>query len=748
MRKFAIATAQSRKSTIWKNQQYTLDQLHKAITKTFPTSETHDEFMDMTQKEQVEIKDVGGFVGGHLWEGRRRAGYCQKRSMITLDADYAKPELDFIMEHFYNCRAWLYSTHKHTDLKPRLRLVIPLARDVDADEYVAVAVKIMETLGPEQFDRSSYQPERLMFWCSHPTDIKPVVISIDGDLMDPDKVLQEYGDWRDSTLWGVKDKPQAQGNPLEKPGIVGAFCRSYDIIAAMDTFLPGVYKQEKEDRYTYAKGSSYGGLVIYDGGLYAYSNHATDPAGLRLVNAFDLIRLHRFSDLDVDTPPDVPVNRLPSYVAMQELALQDEQVKTQIATEKLIEAGEDFADKPIEWLKKLTFEKSGKITSNAKNLDLIFEHDPNLQGLVYLDEFTSRFILTRNPVWNGNGDYWSDFDNVELRIYLDNTYGITGRDKVRDALIKAAKRAGKHPIKDYLDGIEWDGVPRLDSMLIDYLGAADNEYTRAVTRKHMVAAVKRVYEPGCKYDHALICAGPQGIGKTLCLVKLGGRWFSNSLDTIKGNAAYEAIEGAWIVELGEMMATKKADVEAVKHFISKQEDRFRRAYGEMIEYKKRQCCFWGSTNEREFLYDKTGNRRFWVVHCAGHSRYKVWDMKQETVDQIWAEAVIRYGAGEDVWLDERITKMAIEIQETFTAGNELTGLITEFLDDEEARKDRTCVAEIIEECLNGELATFPLQRKNDVRAALDNLPGWERYAGGKNLRFGNYGTQKAWVRVT
>ena len=326
------------------------------------TPETVAEYKALGRDRQSEIKDVGGFVGGYSNNGRRSD--IRHRSILCLDADFASGSLwdDWLwMQGF---AAAVYSTHKHTPAKPRLRLVVPLARNVTPEEYQAIGRRVAADLGIDQFDDTSYQPQRMMYWPSASQDAEYVFLYTDGPFLDPDVVLTTYHDWRDVSSWPMSSRVAAvikktaakQKDPLEKGGLVGAFCRAYSIEEAIETFVP-VYQPAEADRYTYTEGSTAAGVVIYEDGKFSYSFHGTDPASMQPVNAWDLVRLHLFHDLDADCAPDTPTSSRPSYKAMAKLAAGDKKVSAQLISDRVQEATGDFAE-PIEangtdWKEKL-----------------------------------------------------------------------------------------------------------------------------------------------------------------------------------------------------------------------------------------------------------------------------------------------------------------------------------------------------------------------------------------------------------
>ena len=221
------------------------------------------------------------------------------------------------------------------------------------DEYEPVARRIASTLGIDQFDDSTFEPERLMYWPSTSKDGVFETNYQDGALLNVDEILATYHDYHDTSEWPVSNRQETTirrdikklGDPTEKKGLVGAFCRTYDIYKAIATFLPNVYDASRDDkRFTYHNGSTANGLIVYEDGKFAYSHHGTDPAGRRTLNAFDLVRIHLYGDRDDNVQPTTNITKYPSYLAMEDLCSADKEVRRTIAEEKLKDAGEDFAD--------------------------------------------------------------------------------------------------------------------------------------------------------------------------------------------------------------------------------------------------------------------------------------------------------------------------------------------------------------------------------------------------------------------
>ena len=251
------------------------------------------------------------------------------------------------------------------------------------------------------------------------------------------------------------------------------------------------------------------------------------------------------------------------------------------------------------------------------------------------------------------------------------------------AVTKCVDDRSYHPIKDYFDSLPaWDGIKRIDTLLIDYLGAEDNPYVRAVTRKTLCAAYSRVYHPGIKFDYITVLNGRQGAGKSTLIARLAMEWFSDSLNISDMNdkTAAEKLQGYWIHEIGEMAGMKKADLEKVKAFVSRQDDKYRASFGRRVTPHPRQCIFFGTTNsENGYLRDITGNRRFWNVKVTGEGKWKPWDLTQETIDQIWAEVMVLSKAGEPLYLSYELENYAKGEQADAMEQDDREGLIMRYL---------------------------------------------------------------------
>jgi predicted P-loop ATPase len=424
---------------------------------------------------------------------------------------------------------------------------------------------------------------------------------------------------------------------------------------------------------------------------------------------------------------------------------------------------------------ELEIDTKGKYLSSANNINLIFANDVRLKGLFKHNEFDGKRYVFGNIPWRkiAKPEAVKNVDYSGVRNYIESIYGITGNLKIEDSMALEFERNVFHPVMDYLEGVKWDGKKRVDTLLIDYLGADDNIYTREAIRKTLVGAVARIFRPGCKFDMVLTLIGDQGTGKSTIVKKLGGKWFSDTFMTVHGKEALEQIQGAWIIEMAELSGLRKADVESTKHFISKQEDTFRPAYARTSETYKRQCIFVGTSNKRDFLNDSTGNRRFNPVDVGSseHADKNVWDdLTDSEIDNIWAEAVTMLRDGESLFLSKEADSMAKVEQKNHSSTDERSGIISEYLDiklpenwdtkdvyqrrdflaDESLEKqgtilrDYVCVAEIWCECLGKEKTEMDRYKTREINEILRGLGDWEQSKSTKNFK--NYGKQKYYSR--
>lgn len=789
----AIATGRSRKETHWRNREMHWSAFVEKLSGTHRTPETWAEYVKAEKSRQDEIKDIGGFVGGMLTGGRRKSGSVASRSLVTLDIDNGDA---FVWDDFtllYTNAAVVYSTHKHTPDKPRLRLVIPLDRPVTPEEYVPIARRIAGLLGINRFDDTTFEPERLMYWPSTPKDVEYYFRYQDGPFISADEVLNTYRDWRDASEWPVSERQgeairreiKKQADPLEKPGIVGVFCRTYGIGKAIETFLPDVYEAcDVDNRYTYKEGSTAAGLIVYDD-KFAYSHHGTDPVSGMLCNAFDLVRIHLFGLRDENVKTNgTRADRYPSYLAMEDFACKDTEVKRTLFAEKADSIKEDFGDVNLmdddnaEWKDSLDCDKNGNCLKSRKNLVLILKNDPNLKECFAVDTFSNRAALRKIPLWREKGDddmFLRDDDVMNLRNYLETVWGIDSKDKINDALGVVSRTNAFNPVKEYLEKLTWDGEKRAETFFIDYLGVEDRELFRECTKTALAACVARALNSVVEFDNMVVLVGAQGTGKSKILAKLAKnrRWFSDSID-IKGKEAYEGVRGKWIIEIAELAGFRKQDSETIKRFLTAPSDFYRAAFERYPQDQVRRCVFFGTTNDLSFLRDPTGARRFWPMEVNPSRRTKdQWtDLTPETVNQVWAEAMQLYKSGQNLHLPPHLEKEMDILRGTYTEEDDRRGIIQNYLNTllpvdwgnmsiERRReyfengdplqsigtvpREFVCVAEIWCECLSGQRSNLTRSISREIMNIMRSIEGWEYVATTKTIK--PYDRQKYFKRT-
>lgn len=780
-----IAIGMSASSKIWKNTKMQWSALVKKLSIAAKTPETYKQFINASKADQSKIKDVGGFVGGFLTNGKRDKKNVLYRQLVTLDIDFSYKDFWWDFTILFSCAAVIHSTHKSTPDKPRHRLIIPLSREVSQEEYQAIARKIAGDLNIDLFDQTTFDVNRLMFWPSVSSDIDYYFEYQDGEFLDADEILDTYNDWHDTTEWptaasdneAIHQLIKKQEDPTGKKGIIGVFCRTYTIQDAIETFLTEEYEKVSDTRYTYTKGTTAAGLIVYED-KFAYSHHGTDPAGGRLCNAFDLVRIHKFGHLDSGREKNDSDRK--SYKEMEMFAAADPRTKKHIADEKFAEARFDFAENvdidetyDNSWTKELEANTKGEYTSSATNINLIIQNDQLLKDAFKLNTFDGKRYVTRSLPWRKvlQPEPLKDVDYSGVRNYIECIYGIASSQKVDDALALEFERKKYHPIIEYVKSLTWDGINRIDTLMIDYFGAEDNAYTRAAIRKMLCAAIARIFEPGTKFDLVLVLVGEQETGKSTFVKKLGREWFSDTFSTVQGKESFEQLQGAWIIEMAELSGLKKAEVETIKHFITKREDSFRPAFGRVVETYKRQCVFFGTTNNKDFLRDSSGNRRFMPIDVRKEYATKsaLTDLTDYEIDQIWAEAYQIYLRKEPLYLTGSEDSIAKSEQAKHLEADERRGLIEDYLnklyppdwdkldlvdrrqwlEDPIAKKgtvqkDFVCVAEVWCECLGKDKTDMSRYNTREINEILKSLHEWEFCQSTKN--FSIYGKQKYYRR--
>lgn len=787
-----ISFGKNRDDTNWRVEQLFWSEFADKLRTVRRTSETMAVYDNMTKPEQGKAKDGPGYVGGPIKDGRRKKENIEGRSVITFDADFYGKE--FYSEYapcfggscLDGIAYALYPTHSHREARQKYRLPIPTDRPMSPDEHSAVSRWVGQQIGMRYLDKASFRINQLMYMPSCSADAAEIRLEVaEGAPIAVDAVLAKYEDWTDVSSWPRHPEETAAltkhvgqlSDPRESSNkVIAAFNTAYAIPSVLEKYLPDKYERVTDNRYTYTGGSSSGGMRIYaekndpSYDAWAFSEHTSDPANTgHCLNSFDLGRAHLYGHLDDGVSKFTNDSKRPSYQAMLDRAAEDPKVKMVLIELRKAEIDE-FGEPPVAaeeaddaWVSKLELNrKTGAVKVSARNAELIMENDPRLKGKIALDTFGHKVIKLGVLPWEnqrGKGVVrWSDEDEACLRIYLSKAYGLTNKSIINDAVIGVCLKNEFHPVLDYLKGLTWDGVPRIDTWLIDYFGVEDTELNRAIGRKTLAAAVNRVYEPGCVYQYVLALLGPQGRGKSLTLAQIFSReWFTDSLvDLDKKDALEQLHSGKWCFELGEMAATKRIEVLRMKQFLANPVDNFRHSFGKYPKDYARQNIFIATTNEDMFLKDPTGGRRFWIVEvkrvCTPEERILI------PRDQLWAEAVQVYRAGELLYLPDNLESEAEKTQSEHTnipvyadvVLNELDELVPEswanktkyerryYVNERGSplqelgiiQRQRVCAAEIVCEILGqNDMLRVTRAQYNDIASILIRSGVWEKEKG-------------------
>lgn len=661
-RKITISVGSSRKSTAWAPQVLLLSELYDKLRVPARSTETQAQYLAYPKPQQDDLKDVGGFIGGTLSGPRRKAGCVTGRDVLTVDMDSIPAGgTDDVLRRLggLGCGFCVYSTRKHRPEAPRLRVVLPVDRTLQADEYEPCARRVAHYIDPGMtpFDPTTFEASRLMYWGSCSLDGEYIYQTADKPMLSVDGLLSTYADWRDVTAWpqvpGAQTAPvrlaAKQGDPTAKGGVVGAFCRVYDVPAAMEAFLPGAYApaEGQDDRYTYTGGSTTGGAVLYDGGKFLYSHHATDPAGGRLVNAFDLVRLHKFGDLDDEAKPGTLTHQLPSYKAMEQLARADATVASLLAQERGEEIlrAFDAVGTGVELgndLKELLGRLGGEVLTTGVLRQLL-----QLLGVrVRLNEVTWHVEMSGYPAsWTK-----ANAENLLPVLLLDylRLAKVKGAAKntIADCLDVVAEENRYNPVTAMFQSAVWDQQDRIRELFA--LWGVEDVLSRKLVRKWLLQcaamALNSETDPQGA-DGVLVLQGEQGIGKTSALRSLVPvpRMFKEGakLD-LRDKDTYMQALNSWICELGELDRTTARDSAGLKAFLTQDLDEYRTPYAKKAVQRPRRTSFCGTVNPKEYLIDDTGNRRFWTVPVTHIDLPGIFALTTEWKVQLWAQVAVEY----------------------------------------------------------------------------------------------------------
>ncbi|MFP3614982.1 VapE family protein, partial [Paraburkholderia sp. SIMBA_050] len=373
------------------------------------------------------------------------------------------------------------------------------------------------------------------------------------------------------------------------------------------------------------------------------------------------------------------------------------------------------------WEMKLARSEKGTLLPTLGNVHLILANHKAWQGVIAQDDFAGRVVKRRVPPFQqGELGEWSDMDDIRCVLWLSQSYGIAVRqDIVMSAVLLVADQHHYHDVREYLEGLVWDGTPRVRSWPTKYLHVADSEYVQLAGMKWMIAAVARVMQPGCKADNVLILEGKQGWGKSTALEVLAGKpWYTNSPIRIGEKDTYAVMAGKWIIELAELDSLNKSDSSAAKSFFATETDRFRNFYGKRATDVHRQGVFAGSVNFDTYLKDESGNRRYWPIRVGGPVDIEA--LRRDR-DQLWAEAVHLYRR-RVIWHVTEEERPLFEIEQTERYEGDV-------YEDKIARaieySSRTTMEEILADVLKLDTSKWTLPEQRRVGKALKSL-GWVR----------------------
>ncbi len=398
----------------------------------------------------------------------------------------------------------------------------------------------------------------------------------------------------------------------------------------------------------------------------------------------------------------------------------------------------------------------GMVKDTPSNYNTIFLNDPLLKGAFRGNMLTGKTDIVKDLGWHRESEQLSDVDTQYLILYLDKNYGLSSEKKITGAVLVAANEYRYHPIIDYLNGLKWDGKERIRYALHHFLGAEISDENEEMLRLFMLGAVSRIFDPGIKFEYMLCLVGDQGIGKSTFLrfLAIKDDWFSDDLRKLEDDNIYRKLQGHWIIEMSEMIATSSArTIEDIKSFLSRQKDTYKVPYATYPLDYKRQCVFAGTSNALDFLpLDRTGNRRFLPVKVNGScSEVHILEDEEESrayVDQMWAEIMEQYKSGNvSLKLSGETEHYLKEHQTEFMPEDTLAVKILNFLDAYGG--DIVCSLQIYHDALDHPFGDDPKRFDiKDINAVMNNYAeDWVRFENPRCFP-APYGRQKGWERIT
>lgn len=841
-------------------------ELVEKLSKPFVDRLTLDQFRDLPKDKQNTRKASNGyFIGGQMKKGIRDKQNEQDRQLLTFDIDQGTPEVLKALREgttgLGKCEYYVHSTRSHGGGNVKLRVIVPLAKLLPKEMYQAASRVGAWNIDHHMvaIDQVSFVPGQIMYWPAHCSDVKPIGFHHKGRILDVKDMLEDWagGDgWKDISILPLSPRERSKlrensekvaQNPLEKKGIVGAFCREIgDVHEAINRYLPDVYEPSEygpdgvPTRYTYLHGTSSNGVVVLDDGLHMRSYHGSDPANDLNLNAWDLVRIHKYGDLDIAKEKEVEDPRqFKSYKAMEQMLLEDVEVMAELRDSNYGLSDDDVddsfeADDPPEnsevtsktpdpfdglpgskavaaiadeddslvdsdWRDSLDVNEKGTIKPTLRNLVLIVRNAPSFAGRLGYNAFTHAECLIRHlrskslkiDIRIPDGKEFISIQDAHvstIRHILEAPRGpkktgwglrVPQRD-LEQAVAIVARENTFHPVRDYLDGLEWDGVSRIETLWTKVCHVANTAYHRATSRNFLTASVARIYSPGTKFDFMPVLIGPQGTRKSTAVKVLGSpAWSTESEGHFDNKQKFvEASLGFWVIEHGEMTHFRRAsDEEGIKFMLSGTSDNVRLSYRKNSETFDRQFVIIGTTNDVTFL--RTFHRRIWPIMCGPGTLNIEW--LRANRDQLFAEAVTVYremarvSRGHELPLDLR--GQANAELEALQPGHVMpddidlkVGMVKDWLDtpvpasmarvgsdredaaddgfdddDDTVIRTVTCAGEIFEKALGNDLTKYDPRAAQMVGKVMARLVAdWESAT---MLRCGKYGRQRTYKRL-
>lgn len=692
----AISVADSRYSTSWTTGTILLSALYERLQTPARGTETLAEYRALPKREQDRRKDVGGFVGGVLKGPRRKADSVESRSLITLDEDNLPPDGPEIQRRTLDDMGTgylIYPTRKDCPEAPRRRVIIPTNRSMTVDEYGAVSRYMAAKLNMAWADPTTFEPSRLMYWPSCCADSDYQVWYKDAPALNVDAILASYTlirgeDWHDVSCWPKHPAEKAlsdpqrrkkQENPTEKKGAIGAFCGLYPFERVLSEIIPGTYEPTStEGRFTYVNGTTTGGAIVYDDGLFLQSYHSTDPAN-GMHNMFDLIRLHKYGELDSAAAPDTPGSQMPSYKAALEYIKSLPDVQAELSAELAEEAKEAFAPFVSDGEPdSAAFDKLVSFAGQTISLEIVRTALTACGYSIRTNLITNLGEVTGLPRRFSAGNSLNTLPIV-LKDVLKAAKIKGVNDQAIDGYLRVIADEGRfNPVCDMLKGTPWDGTDRLPG-LFEILGLSDS-FDKTLVRKWLIQGVAMAFNDETHpvgAEGVLTLQGEQGIGKTEFFRRLAvdPAWFEEglSLDMSNKDSIIRSIS-CWICELGELDSTTRREQSALKGHLTAATDNVRAPYARAATRAPRRTSFCATVNPDAFLTDPTGNRRYWVIPVHSLNLPALLSLDRAWIGQLWAQIYTQWEAdpaGFRLTQDERETLIDRNKQfETFLPGEE------------------------------------------------------------------------------